>query len=102
MDVRDAGAALAALTLSGVIGPVNIASGKAMSIATVAKLLGELYGKPELISIGSLPDRPGDPSRISAATKRLNNEVGFIPHISIEDGLKCALTFWRDQFVKER
>ncbi len=102
MDVRDAGAALAALTLSGVIGPVNIASGKAMSIATVAKLLGELYGKPDLISIGSLPDRPGDPSRISAATKRLNNEVGFIPYISIEDGLKYALTFWRDQFVKER
>jgi nucleoside-diphosphate-sugar epimerase len=101
MDVRDAGAALAALTLSDVVGPVNIASGKAQSVAAVAKLLGELYGKPELIKIGSLPDRPNDPPRISGATKRLNDEVGFIPQITIENGLKHALHFWQDQLEKE-
>lgn len=101
MDVRDAGAALAALTVSDVAGPVNIASGKVLPIAAVAQLLGELYGKPELIKIGSLPDRPKDPPRISAATKRLNDEVGFTPRITIESGLKHALDFWEDQLKKE-
>ncbi len=100
MDVRDAGAALAALTLSDVSGPVNIASGESLTVAAVAKLLGELCCKPELIKMGSLPDRPNDPPRITGTVQRLKEEVGFVPRITIRDGLKFALDFWQDQFRK--
>jgi nucleoside-diphosphate-sugar epimerase len=101
MDTRDAGAALAALTLSSVIGPVNIASGDSLAIRDVAKLLGQIAGMPELIKIGVIPDRPNDPPRITALTKRLNNDVGFTPKISVENGLTDALNFWRGAVGKK-
>lgn len=97
MDSRDAGSALAALVLSEVEGPINVASGNALEIRKVAGLLGEIYGKPELIRIGAIPDRPGDPPRISASVTRLRNEVGFSPSISIADGLRNALEFWASE-----
>ncbi|MDO9382552.1 MAG: NAD(P)-dependent oxidoreductase [Hyphomicrobiaceae bacterium] len=102
MDVRDAGAALAALAASTVEGEVNIASGNAQSIASVAQMLGDLSGRPDLIKIGALPDRDGEPPRITAATGRLRDEVGFKPAVTLEAGLHDALSFWRNAAIGER
>ncbi|HEY2662592.1 MAG TPA: NAD(P)-dependent oxidoreductase, partial [Caulobacteraceae bacterium] len=66
MDVRDAGAALAAITLSGLTGAVNVGSGEGARVADVASLLGRLAGRPDLIKLGALPDRPDEPLRIVA------------------------------------
>jgi nucleoside-diphosphate-sugar epimerase len=98
MDTRDAGAALAALTVSEVQGPVNIASGEARSIADVAMMLGDIYGRPELVKLGALPDRENDPPRITASVDRLRGEVGFRNAHSLRSGLSYALDFW----AKER
>lgn len=97
MDVRDAGAALASLALSKVEGPVNIGSGDGHSIAEVASKLGELSGRPELVRIGELPDRSGEPPFIVANVGRLRGEVGFRSTYSLEDGLSDTLHFWRMQ-----
>src|SRR6266849_191436 len=61
MDVRDAGAALAAIVVSNVTGPVNVASGEITRVRDIAAALGEIAGRSELIQIGALPDRPNDP-----------------------------------------
>jgi nucleoside-diphosphate-sugar epimerase len=87
IDVRDAGAALAALTTSPVTGAVNIASGQAVSIAEVAQLLGRLAGRPDLVHLGALADRPGEPPRIVADVRRLQDEVGFRSARTLEAGL---------------
>jgi nucleoside-diphosphate-sugar epimerase len=90
MDVRDAGDALAALALSDLRGPINIAGGTGASIASIAELLGGISGRPDLLRYGALPDRAGDPPRIVAATRRLRDELGFRPRYALQQGLADA------------
>ncbi len=94
MDVRDAGEALAAMTLSRITGAVNVASGQGARIADVATRLGQLAGRPELIKLGALPDRPDEPRRIVADIGRLRDEVGFAAQIDLTTGLRNALDYW--------
>ncbi len=61
MDVRDLGAALAALTLADIVGAINLGSGETRSVADVARRVGDLMSSPDLITIGGLPDRENDP-----------------------------------------
>ncbi len=91
MDARDAGAALAALVVSPVEGPVNVGSGRGVGIADLARTLGALAGRPELVQLGALPDRADEPPRIVADVGRLTREVGFSPQVALEDGLRAAL-----------
>ena len=94
MDVRDAGAGLAAIALAGTVGDINVASGQGARIADVATLLGDLAGRPELIRLGGLPDRADEPPRIVADVSRLTGEVGFRPRFDLRNGLRDALAFW--------
>lgn len=97
MDVRDAGAAIAALALSNVEGPVNIGSGQPLTVAELVTRLAELSGRPHLLKLGALPDREGEPSFIVARTKRLVEEVGYKTSHDLDEGLKNALSFWRER-----
>lgn len=94
MDVRDGGRALAALTLSDVQGAVNIGTGMGISIAEIAAMMGVLAGRPDLLRLGALRDRPGEPPRIVAKIDRLRDEVGFSGARSLDSGLIDALSFW--------
>ncbi|MCF8470721.1 MAG: NAD(P)-dependent oxidoreductase [Parvibaculum sp.] len=93
IDVRDAGAALSALALSHVSGPVNIGTGEGISVAELALKLGELSGRPDLVRLGALPDRAGEPPRIVADIKKLREEVGFVGLRTLEAGLADALSY---------
>jgi nucleoside-diphosphate-sugar epimerase len=42
-----------------------------------------------------LPDRPNEPRVSFASVARLRDEVGFVPSIALEDGLREALEYWR-------
>jgi nucleoside-diphosphate-sugar epimerase len=95
MDVRDAGAGIASLALAGVTGPVNIATGKGVSIAEVAAMLGNLSGRPHLIKLGFLPDRPNEPNYIVADVTRMESELNFRPARSLAIGLQEALEYWK-------
>jgi nucleoside-diphosphate-sugar epimerase len=95
MDTRDAGAALAALTLSSVEGAVNVASGEAVSVRTVAETLARLAGEPGHVEIGALPDRD-EPAYLVADVGRLRGEVGFDAVRPLEQGLSEALEYWRN------
>ena len=87
MHVVDAADALTKLVLSETTGVVNIASGERARIADIARTLGEIAGRPDLVHIGSLPDRLGDPPQITANVARLRQEIGFIPHFTLQTGL---------------
>lgn len=71
------GDAVAALTASSVTGAVNIGTGEGRSIRDIAETLARLSGRPDLLSMGALPDRPGEVPRMVADTARLRREVGF-------------------------
>lgn len=97
MDVRDAGTALAALTVSHVEGAVNIGSGRGVAVGEIANQIAHLAGRPELIVDATSPDRSEAPTRIVAATRRLTGEVGHPPPRPLEQGLAEAFAWWRSR-----
>lgn len=95
LHVADVGAAFAALTGSEVEGPVNVASGEGVSVRDVVTTLGELAGRPELVQLGALPQRPGEPPELVADVARLRDEVGFTPAFGLREGLERTVSWWR-------
>ena len=94
VHVADCGAALAGLLDSGATGPVNIGSGRGVRVADVATTLARLVGREELLRIGALPGGD-DSTSVVADTRRLRDEVGFVPRHDLESGLHHAVEWWR-------
>jgi nucleoside-diphosphate-sugar epimerase len=92
-----AAGALAALACSRVTGPVNVASGHPCSIAALSRQVARLAGRPDLLRLGALPDRPGDVPVMVADTKRLRLEVGYDQRPVIEDDLRRLISLYRLQ-----
>jgi nucleoside-diphosphate-sugar epimerase len=97
MHAADVGGAFAALVASPVEGAVNVATGTGRTLRDVTEALGRIAGRPELLDIGALPPRAGDPERLVADAARLREEVGFEPRIDLEQGLAETLDWWRRQ-----
>ena len=97
MDARDAGTAIAAVAMSSLNGAVNIGSGVPVGLMHVGQTLARLAARPDLLQIGALPDRLGEPAAIVADITRLTREVNFQPRISLELGLSDALSAWREE-----
>lgn len=87
-DVRNLGAAIAALALSGVEGAVNLGSGQATSFAELATEIEAICGAEGLIRCGRRALGPGDVPSLVADTTRLRDEVGFVPRIALREGLR--------------
>jgi nucleoside-diphosphate-sugar epimerase len=101
-DTRDAAAALATLLASGVEGPVNIGSGRGVPLGEVAQTLAALAGRRELLRLGAIPDRAGEPNHMVADIARLRNEVGFHHQASLEERLAQCLELERSTFGSQR
>lgn len=95
MHVRDVAEALAAVLDSDVTGALNIASANPVAVRDVVELLGAASGAPELLRIGELAGREGDPAVIAGASRRLNEEVGFRPLVDLERGIAETVDWWR-------
>lgn len=94
IDTRDAGAALAALAGSDCQGIVNIATGRATSLAEIATRLGHLAGRPDLVEIPPPLTTGSEPATLVADTTRLNREIGYVPGFNLERALEDALRYW--------
>jgi nucleoside-diphosphate-sugar epimerase len=97
MHCADVAEAFVALLDVETEGPVNIASGRAVTIAEVVSLVGEACGRPELVRLGALPSRPDDPDMLVADIARLQNEVGFTARRPLREGIFDTVAWWREQ-----
>lgn len=95
MDFRDVGSAFAALVISDVEGPVNIASGEGTTVDSVVATLESIAGSRGRIETGALSRYDTAPAALVADTGRLRDEVGFAPTISLARGLADAYAYWR-------
>lgn len=93
MDVRDAGAAIAALALARVAGPVNIGSGRPFRLDELAAAVAGA-GSP-LVRLGARAPAAGEPLVLLPDTGRLRREVGFVPRIAPSQTLADAVADWR-------
>lgn len=91
IHVDDVGRALAAVALSNVSGPVNIGTGQATTVATVARTLERLVGASDLLRLGAIPRPPTDPDFVVADVRRLRDEVGFTPVLDVDAGLAATV-----------
>ena len=98
LAVEELGDAFAALTAAdGVEGAVNVASGRAVALRDVVAGVAEAAGHPELVRLGAIPAREGEPAELVADVTRLRDEVGWTPRESLQDGLARAVDWWRAQ-----
>jgi nucleoside-diphosphate-sugar epimerase len=96
IDVRDAGEAIARLALSDVQGPVNVGSGRAVSLEELVRCVA---GDDWNIRLGARPPRAAEPMWMVADTSRLRRATGFVPRYSLADTVGAAFAHWQAQRV---
>jgi len=96
LHVDDAAGAFVALLDSGVTGAVNIGSGKATPVKDVVLAIADLLGRPDLVQLGALP-ATAEPPLVVAEVRRLREEVGWRPSISLDSGLHSTIVWWRER-----
>ena len=96
LPVDDVAGAVVALLESAVTGPVNIASGEGVAVHELARLVAEAVGAPELLRVGALPQRSGEPAVIVADARRLREGVGYRPATSLADAVARTVAALRD------
>ena len=60
-------------------------------------LVGGIIGRPELVRIGELQYRGGEPMHILSDATRLCHELGFEPRYDLDLGLHQTIEWWRKQ-----
>jgi nucleoside-diphosphate-sugar epimerase len=93
--VEDAAAALWAIAKSPARGPVNVASSKPVSVASIAERIGDILGRRELLRFGARESPPDDPPFLVANTDRLRHDVGWTPRYDLDSGLADTVAWWR-------
>jgi nucleoside-diphosphate-sugar epimerase len=94
LHVQDVASALVRLLDSEAQGPMNIASGEAVTLERIATTIGRLLDKPELIRLGALPARSNDHPMVVGRNDRLVSELGFRPHFDLSSGLLQTIEWW--------
>ena len=97
LHVEDVAGAFVALLDSDVTGAVNIGAGEAVAVRAIAEALAAAAGHPELLDVGAVAQRDGDPEEIAADVTRLRDEVGFVPAIALAAGIAETVAWWRDR-----
>ncbi len=97
MHVADVGRALAMMLAGEAKGAVNVASGSCVPVRDLALRLGAITGRTDLLQFGRRSSPPDDPPKLWGDTRRLTQEVGFVPRFDLESGLADTLAWWRSQ-----
>lgn len=95
--VEDVASAFVSLLLSDVKGPVNIASGRPVTLRELVLAVADCLGARERVEFGALPTPDNDPSLIVGDNRRLTDEVGWRPTHDLEDGILKTVRFWLER-----
>ena len=90
----DAARALVALAFDDRLeGVVNVGSGKATSLASIAEALAAIGGA-SVTGLGQIADRTGERRTLLADVERLRS-LGWAPQLDLEQGLRDCFDYWR-------
>jgi nucleoside-diphosphate-sugar epimerase len=99
--VEDVADAFVQLLDSPVTGPVNVASGKPVSIQEIIHLIGTKMGHEDLIRYGQIPTSPSEAPFIVANNRRLLQEVGWHQQNDLSIGLEKTISWWKQYFEED-
>lgn len=97
LHVQDVADALVALLIHDIEGPVNIGSGRPISVRVLVQKIGKILNKENLIDLGALPGRKDEPPLVLADNRKLKYEVGWIEKYNIDEGLTNTVEWWKDK-----
>lgn len=92
--VQDVADAFVALMESGVVGPVNIASGKPVTLRDVIYSIAKIQNRADLVRLAVLPDRENEPPLLVADVRRLQEEVRWRPKYDLDTALSATINWW--------
>jgi nucleoside-diphosphate-sugar epimerase len=95
--VEDVAGALVRLLESGVTGPINVGSGRAITLREIVLRIGEQIGRTDLIELGAIPQAATDTPLVVADTSRLSAELEWQPRWDLDRGLEKTIEWWRHQ-----
>jgi nucleoside-diphosphate-sugar epimerase len=99
MYVDDVARAFTVLLDSSYTGAMNIGTGEPVTIAEIAQSAARAAGAPELLELGALPARAGEPDALLADTTQLR-AIGFTPRWTPDDAMTATVTWWRDNLTR--
>lgn len=94
--VRDTASALVSLLEADVVGPVNVASGRALPIRTLVETIISRFGSGRA-EFGAIPTDPAEPQRLVADVRRLRDEVGWTPRTDLARAIDETITHARQR-----
>lgn len=95
LHIDDVADALVRLLQSDLIGPINLGSGEAVTVRQVIDIVARECGRADLVRLGARPTPPNEPPLLVADVTRLRHELGWQPRISLDDGLRATVNWWR-------
>jgi nucleoside-diphosphate-sugar epimerase len=95
LHVEDVASAVCAVAKSDVSGPVNIGSGKPVTVRELVTTIGSILNKTDLLEFGALPYSESDPMFICANNSRLVNNTTWKPRFGLRDGLEQTVEWWQ-------
>jgi nucleoside-diphosphate-sugar epimerase len=93
----DVARAFTTLLDSSYTGAINIGTGEPVTIAEVAQAAAQAAGAPELLKLGAVPARSGEPDVLLADVTQLRS-IGFRPRWKLSDAMAATAIWWRDRF----
>jgi nucleoside-diphosphate-sugar epimerase len=80
---------------SPVVGAVNIASGKPVSLKEIICKIAEQLNSSGLIELGSIPTAATDPPLLVADVRRLKDEVSWRASYDLDEGIEQTILWWK-------
>ncbi len=101
LHVEDVAAAILAVAKSNLSGVVNVGSGKPVTVAEMALTVAKILGKTDLLDLGAIPYRTGDPMFICANNQLLLSQTDWSPKYTLEEGLANTIMWWQEYLRSE-
>ena len=94
--VEDVASAFVNTMDSTVQGPVNIGSGRPISLREVIIKIGERAGRPDLIRLGEKAVSEDEPPLLIADVKKLTEDVNWFARYTLDEGIDKTIRWWKD------
>jgi len=80
----------------GVDGVFNLGSGEAHTVRSIAELIRDLVNPSLSLGFGEVPYRPDQIMHLQADVSRLRQSTGWLPQVSLEEGLRRTVEWFRE------
>lgn len=95
LHVEDSAEAISAVALGNVQGIVNVGSGKPSALRDVVMMIGDAFGRPDLIVVGALPYRPDEQMFVCSNNSKLRETTSWRPGYDLKTGLLQTAEWWK-------